>query len=275
MEDFTLWQQSLKEDQELLVISRSGKAYTLAVAGIPLQRRSSKGVPLVTLLPEDLHTDPSQVLCALPLPVDCDQKALLAFTVGGKIKRLPLGDFQHLTQRGLTLMKLKEEDQLLKVGLLDQHPFAVVGSSSGRLLRFTIDDTQVPIQGRNTQGQTVMRLRSQEQLIGGTGVCANDIIVLISAQGYGKRVKVDDIPLGARGDLGNTGFHFSRRGDQLVALQAVRDEEELVVMTNQNRYARISVQQLPLGGKQSRETQALMALNTGEVVITVKSCSAL
>ena len=264
LDDFVLDQQTLQSNQELLVISRGAKAYTLTVADIPLQRRQGKGVPLVTLLPEELQGNPSQILWTTPLPETCEDKELIALTQGAKIKRLPLGDFQNLTQRGLILMKLKEADELLWLDIVDRQNFVVVGTSSGRVLRFDLNDEQLPLQGRNTQGQTVLRLRTKEQLVGGAVVSPTDHLIFMSEKGYAKRLLSADLPLGCRGDLGNTAFHFSRKGDRLISLQSVQAEDELILLSSQNRITRLPVAEIPLGQKNSRDITAIVALQKGE-----------
>lgn len=275
LEDWVIDQQVLQSNQELLIISRSAKAYTLAVADIPLQRRPGKGVPLVTLLPEELHGIPNPILWTTALPESCDGQDLMALTQGAKIKRLPLGDFQHLTQRGLILMKLKDEDELLWIDRFPcpssgQPSFMVVATSSGRLLRFSVDDQQLPYQGRNTQGQTVLRLRLKEELVGGAMGTATDHLVLISEKGYGKRLRTGDLPLGCRGDLGNTAFHFSLKGDRLIALHTVQPHDQLLIISTQNRITRLPVSQIPLGEKNSRDTKAIVSLKTGETIAQVR-----
>ncbi|MGA0199827.1 MAG: DNA gyrase subunit A, partial [Prochlorotrichaceae cyanobacterium] len=264
LDDFVLDQQTLQSNQELLVISRGAKAYTLAVGDIPLQRRQGKGVPLVTLLPEELQGNPSQILWTTPLPEACENKELIALTQGAKIKRLPLGDFQNLTQRGLILMKLKEADELLWLEIVDRQNFVVVGTSSGRVLRFDLNDEQLPLQGRNTQGQTVLRLRTKEQLVGGAVVSPADHLIFMSEKGYGKRLLSADLPLGCRGDLGNTAFHFSRKGDRLISLQSVQADDELILLSSQNRITRLPVAEIPLGQKNSRDITAIVSLQKGE-----------
>lgn len=270
LDDFVTDQQTLQSNQEVLVVSRTAKAYTLTVAEIPLQRRQGKGVPLITLLPEELQGNPSQILWTTALPEVCEGQDLIALTQGAKIKRLPLTEFQHLTQRGLILMKLKEEDELLWLEKTDGQSFVVVGTSSGRLLRFSLDEDQLPYQGRNTQGQTVLRLRVKEQLVGGAVVSPGDHLILISEKGYGKRILTADLPLGCRGDLGNTAFHFSLKGDRLVTLQAVHPEDELMILSSQNRITRLPVAHIPLGEKNSRDTKAIVSLKVGETIAQIR-----
>ena len=265
-EDFTRSSHRVNSQQELLVISRSAKAYTVKMSEIPVQRRQAKGIPLITLLPEEMQGDPDQIFWTMPLPEDCLHQGLITLTRTAKIKRLPLDDFTHLTQRGLSLMKLKEADELLWMGL-EKGEFFVVATSSGRALRFALDDEQLPMQGRNTQGQTVLRLRTREQLVGAAVGGVKDTIVFVSENGYAKRSSLAQLPLGCRGDLGNTAFHFSLKNDQLIAIQGVAPKDELVLMTDRNRMARISVNDLPLHSKTEGTQKPIVTLLQDEKII--------
>ena len=265
-EDFTRSSHRVNSQQELLVISRSAKAYTVKMSEIPLQRRQAKGIPLITLLPEEMQGDPDQIFWTMPLPEDCLNQGLITLTRTAKIKRLPLEEFTHLTQRGLSLMKLKEADELLWMGL-EKGEFFVVATSSGRALRFALDDEQLPMQGRNTQGQTVLRLRTREQLVGAAVGGTKDTIVFVSEKGYAKRSSLVQLPLGCRGDLGNTAFQFSLKNDQLIAIQGVAPEDELVLMTDRNRIARISVNELPLRSKAEGTQKPIVTLLQDEKII--------
>ena len=260
VEDFPLVTQRIQGDRELLVISRHAKAYTLKTSDLPLQRRSGKGVPLVTLLPEEFHGNPQHLIWCQPLPDNPEAWDLIALSRGAKVKRLPLADFQNLTQRGLILMKLREEDDLFWIGLAPPDHQLVVATDRGRLLRFPINDEQLPIQGRNTQGQTVLRLRKQEQLVGAALVQTHHHLLCLSQKGYGKAMAVTALPLGCRGDLGNTAFQFVLKTDGLVSLHQRQERSSLILMSESasgTHWARLSPDEFPEQGRISGGAQLI------------------
>ena len=277
MEDFVVSQTLVQSNQELLVVSKGAKAYTVDIENIPVQRRSGKGIPLVTQLPEDLQADPSQLFWSAPLPAaeqcEAGSHQLIVLTQGAKIKRLPLEDYQNLTQRGLTLMKLREADALLSLGIQRPHhaqASIVVATSSGRALRFALDEEQLPLQGRNTQGQTVLRLRTKESLVGAAIASPGETIALISAKGYGKRMLVDSLPLGCRGDLGTTAVQFALKSDRLAAIATVQDSDHLMILSNQNRLMTLEAGNIPLKtGPADRKAPAIAKLNPSETILQV------
>ncbi|HEY9648466.1 MAG TPA: DNA topoisomerase (ATP-hydrolyzing), partial [Chroococcidiopsis sp.] len=139
--------------QELLVVTRSGKAYTVEINNIPQTSRQSKGTPFVTLLPPTAQGDPETIAAHLALSPHLAPADLVVVTKLGRIKRLPLSEFSNVTGRGLTLLKLKDDDELLHVLLAKPGDNLVLASSGGRLLRIAVNDEQVPVLSRTSQGQ--------------------------------------------------------------------------------------------------------------------------
>ncbi len=85
---------------------------------IPQPSGKSKGTPLVTLLPTAAQGAPDTIAGAFILPDALDEQSVLLLTGQGRIKRLALSEFADLTGRGLSVLKLKEDDQLLSVSLV-------------------------------------------------------------------------------------------------------------------------------------------------------------
>ncbi|MGA1625931.1 MAG: DNA gyrase subunit A, partial [Prochlorothrix sp.] len=206
------WERVVADSsQELLLITPSAKAFTTALHSLPVaSRRTPKGSPLLLFLPEDLQTDPNPLTTALVIPTDPTDLSLIALTTQGRIKRLSLTDFQTLTQRGLSLMKLKDGDGLQFVAVHQPGEQVVLATSKGRLLRFSGDDRQLPPMGRTAQGYNAfLRLRNQETLVGCTCGGPSDDLLFVSAKGYFKRMPIGLLPQGNRGDLGTNAFSFS------------------------------------------------------------------
>ncbi|MEQ8964062.1 MAG: DNA gyrase C-terminal beta-propeller domain-containing protein, partial [Coleofasciculus sp. C2-GNP5-27] len=114
--------------------------------------------------------------------------SLILLTQQGRVKRLPATELLNLTARGLTVVKLKEEDSLAYVTLAQPTDDLIIATSNGRLLRFEINDQNLPIMGRTAQGNQALRLRRREELVGCVAIAPNQNLLLVSEQGYGKRI---------------------------------------------------------------------------------------
>jgi DNA gyrase subunit A len=254
--------------QEILVFTPSAKAFTVSLSQIsPIQRRAPKGTPLVHFLPEEAG-EPQALVDQWVIPADVSDLGLIALTHQGRIKRLPLEDFQGLTQRGLSLMKLKEGDRLGWVSLHRPGQGVVVATSKGRLLRFGVNDRQLPPQGRSAQGHNAfLHLRPGESLAGCVCGQGEEDLLFVSAQGYLKRTPIALIPQANRGDLGQSAFNLAK-GDRLVALAVVPPQAWVTVVTDQNRLARLESTTIPVYGREGGG-DCLLPTAAGESIVQV------
>ncbi|MGF1513272.1 MAG: DNA gyrase subunit A [Elainellaceae cyanobacterium] len=243
--------------RSLLSFTYSGKAFSLSVGEIPATPRNSRGTPIITLLPPSaqIEGDPEVSTAQLLYPSDAEGKDVILLTQQGRIKRLPLADFSSLTARGLTALKLKAGDSLVDVLIVANDAQLVLATSGGRLLRFTLSEDQVPYTVRTTQGQAGIRLSRRESLIGWALVeasAAQGTLLLMTAQGYAKRLRLDDVRFGNRGDLGTQAMSFAGKTDRLAGLCLAVGKTAVRVTTDQDRIAQIPASQAPLKGRDDR-----------------------
>ena len=136
----------------------------------------------------------------------------------GRFKRLPIEEFQELSGRATSVLKLKDGVSLKRAVLCRDGQDLVVASSTGRLLRLAVNEANLPVMGRNAQGPVLLRLLPGEAVVGAVGVTHDDSVLLASGQGLIKRLAVDSLRRCQRGDIGQIGVRFEQRGDQLVDL---------------------------------------------------------
>ncbi|MBD2463269.1 DNA gyrase subunit A [Oscillatoria sp. FACHB-1407] len=248
-DDFVTQTEPATTLQELLVLTRSGKAFTIKVDDIPQTQKQSKGTPLVTLLPQAGQGDRETIVSQFVLPPQDEPLDLIILTAQGRIKRLPLSEFANLTGRGLTVLKLKDDDELLLTTLARPDDHLLLATSSGRMLRFKIDDEQLPVLSRTAQGQTALRLGKQERLVGCIAQAPDDYCVLFTAQGFAKQMPGTVLRLAQRGELGMQAIQFVNKTDALVGIIPAFSGAELTVMTNTDRIAKVAIDDIPEEGK--------------------------
>jgi DNA gyrase subunit A len=270
-EDITLQVEVVNTRQELLVLTQSGKAYTIWVNDIPLTQRQSKGTPLISLLPQAFQNDPEPLTAQFVLPDPAEALDLVLVTQQGRIKRLPLTEFANLTGRGLTALKLKD-DELIHALLAETGDQLVLATSGGRVLRFELNDEQLPVQSRTAQGQIALRLSKQEQLIGCLSLNADEHFLLISTQGYVKRMPVKALRLANRGDLGLQAMQFANKTDSLASVMLALPGMEIIVLTSTERAAKVLIDTIPVANKDSTGDR-LFKLNRGEKIAGVAIAS--
>ncbi len=262
--DVVISRQSVMNDQELVVVSSGGKAYPLKVQNIPTTFQRSDVGTLATHLVPSLAESDEQILY-LSKPAE-NTSALILLTTQGRVKRLLIEELAGLTTRGSALIKMREGDQLVFVTPLQDAKELVIGTSIGRLLRLAINADQLPIQGRPSQGVQGLRVGSKEQLVGCLPVEMSDHLLLLTSQGYGKQLPVSALRLVPTGNIGNQVLQFSSREDQLMGMMVATAGSELSVMTNQNRTIELSIDQVPIMGKEGIGKQVLVLATAEEPV---------
>jgi DNA gyrase subunit A len=266
VEDFSTLVEVATPEQDLLMLTKNGKAYTVKVGDIPVTPRQSKGTPLVTMLPPDMQGDPEAIVTQFVLfPGDVETLDLIMLTRQGRIKRLPLSEFANLSGRGLTACKLKEDDELRFVTLGEAGEQLVIATSGGRIVRFKIGDEQLPITSRTTQGQPALRLSKQEQLVGCMTLTEKDELLLMSTQGNAKRMPLRLIKAINRGDIGVQAIHFATKTDTLAGIAPTSEGIEIKVMTDGDRMARLLPNQVPVQ-KREESGDRILKLNAKEKV---------
>lgn len=247
----------------LVVLTRSGKAFPVSVNDIPPASGRSKGAPLITLLPPSAQGEPGTIISSFVLPEDLAAANLLLLTQQGRIKRIPLTEFADLTGRGLTTLKLKEDDQLAYASLVEPDDQIVLACSGGRLLRVQVNDAQLPLMSRTAQGHLALRVRKHEKLVGCATLYADDTLLMLTEQGYAKRMAIDELRLTDLGGLGIQAFQFTQKTDQLIGLVSAYPGAEIALLTSANRIARLIADKVHLKGRDDKGDR-LLKLNPDE-----------
>ncbi len=269
-DDFVVKTTVASIEQDLVVLTGGGKVYPVKVSEIPpAQNASSRGMPLVSLLPSAGSGAAEPVISHFFLPDNPETDQMVLLTQLGRIKRLSLSELVNLTGRGLTVIKFKDDDQLLSADLTPPGQDVVLATAGGRLLRFKVNDEQLPAMGRTAVGVQALRLRKQEQMVGCVTVGKlDDNLLLVSQLGYAKRMPVAALRLGNRGDIGTQALHFTTKSDSLAAMVLAPAAAEVVLLTNTQRVVRLAVETVALLGKDGTGSR-IPSLNPDEKIITV------
>jgi DNA gyrase subunit A len=264
-DDFATQTQFTTTQDTLVVFTRLGKAFAVKVKDVPMATGKSKGTPLVTLLPASAQGDPETVIGSFILPADLSDQYLMLLTTQGRIKRLPLAEFGEINGRGLTALKLKEEDQLCFIGLVQEGEQVVLATSSGRVLRFEVNDLQVPVSSRTSQGQPGMRVTKKERVVGWAIATKDDTFLMVSEQGYAKQMEIGDLRRASAGDLGTQVFQFSNKTDVLTGVVTVLPEAMVFLLTNENHLARVEVDEIEVMGKDDKGNRIVKLSKTERI----------
>ena len=249
-QDFLVKEESIGDRDRLIVVTDSGKAYPVPIEEVPSSLESTE-LKAVELLSAAAQRDANGTVAHFFLPENYHSLDLVFLTEKGIIKRLDSNELDALGNRGLVLVKLKEKDILKYFCFTEEEQEMVIATTGGRILRLPVNDAQIPIMGRNAQGNRVMRLRLKESLVGCCAVKSNDSIVVISQLGFGKRISVNSLRLANRGDIGTQAIQFTAKEDLLAGIITTTGKENITLTTSINRRLVLPINSLKLSEKNS------------------------
>lgn len=240
-----------RSDREMVVLTRSGRALPLSLNDVPMVKGKGRGTPLITLLPDG--TD--KVVSQFVWEKNADStEGLVVLSSQGKIKRSPLSEFADMTARGLIAAKFKEDDSLFWADVVGLDQELAIATSAGRILRLKADETQIPTVGRAAAGNMALRLGNTETQIGVSIIDLHNYpdseLLLITAEGFAKRLSAVHIRAAVRGAIGSQCFKFQSRADQLVSMTAIgnpRPDVTVTFLIGQDHENGLRTVQMPLG----------------------------
>ncbi|MEH2161625.1 MAG: DNA gyrase subunit A [Nostoc sp.] len=281
--DFIIQTVLTDTQKDLLILTSGGKVYPVNVGEIPpTTGRSPRGKPLITMLSNTAQGAQEGVVSRFLLPENLETQQMILLTKQGRIKRLSLGEFTNLTRRGITILKLKDDDELSFTQFITPGAHLILASSGGRVLRFAANDEQLPIMGRAAMGLQAFRLLKNQQMVGCVTVGKDDQLLLVTQEGYAKRMAASQLRAANRGDLGTQALKFASKTDNLagmvIAKPSLRDATrtagyanascEVALVTNKERVVRIPVETVPILGRDVKG-ESIIQLNRDEKIITV------
>ena len=241
----------------ILCFSSRGRMYWLKVYEVPQGGRTSRGKPIVNMVP---LVDGEKITAILPVrEFDQDHFVFMA-TANGTVKKTPLSDFSRPRQMGIIAVDLDEGDYLIAVALTNGHHDIMLFSDAGKAVRFSEQDVRA--MGRTARGVRGMRLVEGQQVIS-LVVAEDETLAVLSAteNGYGKRTPVAEYTRHGRGTQGMIAIQTTARNGRVVAAKLVESDDEIMLITTRGVLIRTRVNEIREMG---RATQGVTLINLGD-----------
>jgi len=270
----------------LLLFSSKGKVYWLKTYEIPEASRTSRGRPLVNLLPLD---DGESITAMLQIDIEAARQQLhededvedaeiiseseeaeesldgeeadesvdeptgtyiFMATAKGTVKKTPLSQFSRPRSVGLIALGLEEGDTLIAAAITDGAREVMLFSDGGKVIRFK--EKHVRTMGRTARGVRGMRLPEGQRLISMLIPEPDAQILTASLNGYGKRTVIDEFPRRGRGGQGVIAMVTSERNGPLVGAVQVQSGEEIMLISDQGTLVRTRVDEVSSLGRNTQ-----------------------
>ena len=257
-EDFVEQLISMKTHDYILFFSNKGRIYRMKGYEVPEFSRQSKGLPIINLLPLEKDENISSVIS---LSAENETHKYLVFvTRQGIIKRTDLSEFDNIRKSGKIAISLKEDDELIYVGVTTGDDEVAIGANNGRMVRF--NENEVRVMGRSASGVKGIELEDSK-VIGAEVIKPGDQILIVTENGYGKKSEVEEYRLTHRGSKGVKALNITDKNGMMVALNCVNSNEEsdLMIMTDSGIIIKLPLEQV---STLKRATQGVRLINLKE-----------
>lgn len=241
----------------VLCFSTLGRMYWLKVYNLPEGSRTTRGRPIVNLLP--LQVD-EKITNILPVKEFSEDQFIFMVTEQGIVKKTDLAAFARPNSRGIIAINLDEGDRLAGVDLTDGKREIMIFSDGGKAVRF--NEEEVRGMGRQARGVKGIKLGAGCKVV--ALLTTDDIkanVLTATENGYGKRTTVEEYRLASRGTQGVKAIGESVRNGKLVAAKLVSDEDEIMLITTGGVLIRTKVDSIRETG---RSAQGVKLIDLGK-----------
>ena len=256
----------------LLFFTEQGKCYKLRAFEIPEEGKNSKGRAIQNLIPIDKD---NKVMAYLNVKSMTDEDYLnnnyiILCTKKGIIKKTTLAAYKNIRQNGIIAVNIREDDELLEACLTSGNDEVIMAVRSGKAVRFN-ENTVRPM-GRNATGVKAVTLATEEDEVIGM-ICIEDPnqnILVVSEKGFGKRSDVEDYRITNRGTKGVKTLNITDKTGELIAIKAVTDDEDLMIINKSGIVIRLAVNTLRVMGRATQGVKLIDLRGNDQIAAVTK-----
>ena len=254
----------------MIFFTEKGRCYWLKVYDIPEGTRASKGRAIQNII----QIEPDDKVRAyintknLNDAEYINNNYIVMCTREGVVKKTKLEAYSRPRQNGVNAIVIREGDQLIEAKITSGEAEIMIAARGGKAIRFN-ESTVRPI-GRVGAGVRGITLDEGDEVIG--MICiepdSKQGVLVLSENGYGKRTDLDEYRVTNRGGKGVKTINITDKTGDLIAIQAVTDENDLMIINRSGVTIRTKVEQIRVAG---RATQGVKIINLreGDVIASV------
>ena len=238
--------EDLIADQQMVIsITHSGYIKSLPLSTYRQQRRGGVGVTGMDMKEDDYIEH---------LFVCSTHDYLLFFTNRGKIYRLKVYELPEAsrTARGralVNLLPLREAERVQSVLAtrdFTEGQYLVFATRDGIIKKTEFGAYNTPIKA---DGIIAINIRDDDELIAVRRTSGHDDIIMVSLSGQAARFSEDQVRPMGRDTSGVRGMNVSQKGNALLAMDVARDDQELLVVTENGYGKRTPISEYPVKGR--------------------------
>ena len=251
----------------LLFFTSMGKVYSRKGYLIPEASRTSRGAPIVNFVPVEPGEKVQAMLHIRGIEPD---KYILFTTAQGTVKRMALTELKNIRSGGIRALTLDEGDELVSVCLTDGDQKILIATADGAAICFA--ETDARAMGRTAMGVRGIKLREGDRVVGADAVHDGDMVLSVTANGYGKRTPGAEYLRGgetqARGGYGMKNYKVTDKTGPVVAMKLVTGQEDLLLISDDGTILRTDAGAISVYGRATQGVR-LMRVADGSRIISI------
>ena len=231
----------------VLFITSNGRSFILKLYQIPEGSRTARGQSISNLL--NLEAG-EYISSLLPAPSFNENESTFLFlaTSQGKVKKISWKNLTGaVTKRGIRAITLKENDFVVSGVVATDKESIFLFSSKGRVLRFFSQTLRT--MGRTGFGVSGMKTKAEDSIVGMQVENPDVIFMLLSSNGYGKRLKASDINPHGRNTSGVVCMGISEKTGNLLISLPVQENDAITAMTQKGKTLRVAAGSCAIQGR--------------------------
>jgi len=228
----------------LMFFTNKGKVYRLKTYEIPEAGRTARGTAIVNLIQ---LTSGEKVTAVIPVREFEEDHYLFMATKNGMVKKTQITEYQNIRRTGLQAINLKEDDDLIEVKFTDGKKDLILITKYGQCIRF--NEVDVRSTGRTSMGVIGMKLTSGDEVVAMQMDSQGDDLLIVSERGMGKKTPMDEFTPQLRVGKGVKCYKINNKTGNIVGAKAVKDNQEIMIITNEGIIIRINVSDISTLGR--------------------------
>ncbi|MGZ4255484.1 MAG: DNA gyrase subunit A, partial [Solirubrobacteraceae bacterium] len=238
--------EDLIADQQMVIsITHSGYIKSLPLSTYRQQRRGGIGVTGMDMKDDDYIEH---------LFVSSTHDYLLFFTNRGKVYRLKVYELPEAsrTAKGRALVNLlplrdgERVQSVLSTRDFGEGKYLVFATRNGLIKKTEFGAYNTPIKA---DGIIAINIRDDDELIAVRRTSGHDDIIMVSRSGQAARFSENQVRSMGRDTSGVRGMNVSQKNNSVLAMDVARDDQELLVVTENGYGKRTPIPEYPVKGR--------------------------
>jgi DNA gyrase subunit A len=257
----------------LMLFTEQGRCFWLRIYEIPEAGKQSAGrvIQNILAMPKDDNVKAYISIDDLTDEEFLNSHSVIFATKRGQVKKTSLEQYSRPRTNGINAITINDGDQLLEVKLTSGSSAVFLATRKGQAIHF--EEAKVRNMGRNAAGVRGVSLDGEDDEVVGMVTLDHELdadktILVVSAQGMGKRTNWKEYRVTNRGGKGVKTMNITDKTGELVTIKAVTEDNDLMITNRSGILIRTKMADLRVMGRSTQGVK-LIRLEKGNSIADV------